>query len=290
MPEPPGSAVRRALAAELRRLREETGLSGDEVAERLGWSGSKISRIETNRTGVKAADLRRLLGLYEVDDARRRQLMSLATQPESRGWWSVYASSFPAEYLAYIALEDSAATLRAWSPELIHGLLQTEDYATAALAAVFGTPPRIPPGEIQRRIEARLRRQALLSRPEAADFMFILDEAALRHRFGTAATMRAQLSQLERLSRQPGITIRVLPFAGPHPIGPGGFAILSFEPVYGMRLNDVVYVEQLTGQSLLEDEQDTYEYQLAFGELTQAALDADSSRALIVSVARQHWS
>jgi len=265
-------------------------MSGDEIAERLGWSGSKISRIETYRTGVKTADLRRLLGLYEVDDARSRQLLALATRPETRGWWSGYASTFPAEYLAYIALEDSAASLRTWSPELIHGLLQTEDYAAAALAAVFGTPPRIPPGEIQRRIEARLRRQALLTRSPPGDLRFILDEATLRHGFGTAATMRAQLAQLDQLSQRPGISIRVLPFAGPHPIGPGGFAILSFEPVYGMRLNDVVYVEHLTGQSLLEDEQDTYEYRQAFRKLTEAALDPGESKALIAGVARSHWS
>jgi len=265
-------------------------MSGDEIAERLGWSASKISRIETYRTGVKTADLRRLLRLYEVDHARSAQLMALATQPETRGWWSGYASAFPAEYLSYIALEDSATTLRAWSPELIHGLLQTEDYAVAALAAVFGTPPRIPPGEIQRRVEARLRRQTLLTRSPDGDFRFVLDEAALRHGFGTTATMRAQLAQLEELSRRPGITIRVLPFAGPHPIGPGGFGILSFGPVYGMRLNDVVYVEHLTGQSLLADEQETYEYRQAFRKLTDAALDAEESRALIVSVAGQHWS
>jgi transcriptional regulator with XRE-family HTH domain len=290
MPDPPTSAVRRALAAELRRLREETGMSGDEIADRLGWSGSKISRIETYRTGVKTADLRRLLDLYEVDDARGSQLMALAAQPETRGWWSGYASTFPADYLSYIALEDSAATLRAWSPELIHGLLQTEDYAAAALAAVFGTPPRIPPGEIQRRIEARLRRQALLTRSDDGDFRFVLDEAVLRHGFGTAATMRAQLARLDELSRQPGSTIRVLPFAGPHPVGPGGFAILSFGPVYGMRLNDVVYVEHMTGQSLLADEQDTYEYRQAYRKLTDAALDADESRALIGRVAREHWA
>ena len=75
MPDPGGQSVRRRrLAAELRRLRERTGLTGDQVAERLGWSGSKISRIELNRIGVKLADLRRLLDLYGVSPDYREDL------------------------------------------------------------------------------------------------------------------------------------------------------------------------------------------------------------------------
>jgi len=263
-------------------------MSGDDVAARLSWSASKVSRIETNRIGIKPSDLTQLLDLYLVDGDQRKQLEALAAVKETRGWWSAYADTVPAEYLAYIGLENSATTLRAWSPEIVHGLLQTEDYATAMLDAVFGT--RIRPGEIRRRIEARLKRQALLTRADAADFTFILDEAALRHRFGTSATMRAQLGQLERLSRLPTTTIRVLPFAGPHPAGPGGFAILSFAPVRGTRLNDVVYVEHLAGANLLDDETETDEHELAFRRLSGAALDADASRALIVSIARDQWS
>jgi len=55
------SVRRRRLAAELRRLREERNLTGEDVAESLGWSASKLSRIELARTGIKAADLSRLL-------------------------------------------------------------------------------------------------------------------------------------------------------------------------------------------------------------------------------------
>ena len=104
MPDLPSSAVRRALAAELRRLREHAGLSGDEVAARLGWSGSKVSRIETHRTGIKDADLELLLGLYNVDEDQRSQLRALAAEQDGRGWWTAYASTF--------APDDSAAARR----------------------------------------------------------------------------------------------------------------------------------------------------------------------------------
>jgi len=82
----------------------------------------------------------------------------------------------------------------------------------------------------------------------------------------------------------------VLAFAGPHPIGPGGFALLEFAPVHGTRLDDVVYMEHLTGNSFVEDEVEAHEYRLAFERLTAEALDADASRDLITKVAREVWS
>ena len=88
---------RRRLAAELRRLRERAGLTGDEAAERLGWSGSKISRIETHRIGVKAADLRRLLDLYEVSAPHRGELEALARESAGTETLKVQATSLTAE-------------------------------------------------------------------------------------------------------------------------------------------------------------------------------------------------
>lgn len=290
MPDLPSSAVRRALAAELRRLREHTGMSGDDVAARLRWSGSKVSRIETHRTGVKASDLELLLNLYDVDAEHHGQLRALADEQDARGWWSVYAGSFPAAYIAYIGLEAAAHSICNWSPELIHGLLQTEDYAGAATRVAFGDPAPVPPGEIRRRIDARLRRQAMLADPDSKQFSFVLDEATLRHRFGTPAIMRAQMLHLERISRLPNVTVQVLAFSGLYPIGPGGFALLEFAPVHGVKPADVVFMEHLTSNSFVEDETEAYEYRLAFERLTAEALDEDASRKLIRKVAREVWT
>lgn len=290
MPDLPSSAVRRALAAELRRLREHIGMSGDEVAARLGWSGSKVSRIETHRTGIKTDDLELLLDLYGVDNEQRAQLRALADDQDARGWWSAYASALRPDYVVYIGLEAAAASVRCWSPELIHGLLQTEEYAREATLSALGDPPPLPPGDIQRRIDARLRRQEMLLQTASRHFTFVLDEATLRHRFGTAATMRAQLLQLARLSRRPNVTIQILAFTAAHPVGPGGFALLEFAPFHGMSLNDVVYMEHLTGNSFVENEAEVYQYRLAFDRLTIEALDEKASRRLISTVAREVWS
>jgi transcriptional regulator with XRE-family HTH domain len=290
LPDLPSSAVRRALAAELRRLRELAGISGDEVAATLGWSASKVSRIERHRTGIKPDDLERLVGLYDVDEIQLSQLRALAAEQEGRGWWSAYASTFEPELIAYLGLEAAASWISCWSPELIHGLLQTEAYSRAAMAVGSWMPSRLPPGEMQRRVDARLRRQEMLTEPDAKTFEFVLDEAALRHRFGTSAIMHAQLMHVAELSRLPAVSIRVLAFAGSHPIGPGGFALLAFTPVHGTRLNDLVYMEHLTRNTFVEEEAETYEYRLAFDRLMTEALDEEASRTLIASVAEDMWS
>jgi transcriptional regulator with XRE-family HTH domain len=292
LPDVSSSAIRRRLlASELRRLRDRAGLSGDEVAARLGWSGSKVSRIETHRTGVKREDLDALLDFYAVDEDRRRQLTALAGEAGRTGWWAAYSDALPDEYADYIALEADATSVLCWSPELIHGLLQTEAYATAVIQAHMGSTATKPPGELRRRVEARLKRQEMLTRENPPLLTFVLDEAVLLRRFGDAAVMATQLAHLEQASGMPNVTLQVLPLAGDHPVGPtGSFAILRFAAVHGAALDDVVYTEQLSGSSYVETEAEAYQYQLAFDRLEAQALDPMASLELIRSTATAHWS
>lgn len=291
MPDLRSSPANRALAAELRRLRELSGMSGDEVASRLRWSASKVSRIETNRSGVKEPDLDRLLDLYNVEDDRREQLAALAREPEIRGWWSAYAESIDPDYAAYISLESRASQLRFWSPEMIHGLLQTEDYAKELMQIIYGSPSSIPPRTIQDRIDIRVRRQGLFTGARQRHFTFILDEATLLRRHGSAEVMKHQLARLEEVSRFANVTIRILSFAGPHPVvSPGAFAILEFEPMHQTVISDVVYVERLETNDLFDEDADTYKYRLAFERLAEVALTPDESRDLIARTAGERWS
>jgi transcriptional regulator with XRE-family HTH domain len=291
LPDVTNSAIRRRLANELRRLRDQTGLSGDEVAARLGWSGSKVSRIETHRTGVKPEDLDALLDLYDVDEQRRGQLTALAGERGRSGWWAAYSDTLPEEYADYIALEADATSIVCWSPEVIHGLLQTEAYATAVIQAHMGSTARISPGELRRRIEARLKRQDILSRDNPPLLTFVLDEAVLLRRFGNAAVMAAQLAHLEQASGMSNVTLQILALAGHHPVGAAGsFAILRFAAVHGAALDDVVYTEQLSRSSYVEAESEAYQYQLAFDRLAAQALDPTASLELIKSIARVQWS
>ncbi len=292
MPERSGPSVRRRrLAAELRRLREELGRSGDEVAVALGWSGSKVSRIETCRTQVKTADLGKLLELYGVSAGHRDELIDLARERRRRGWWEAYTDVLPHWYAAYIVLESEAESIYAWNCELINGLLQTEGYARAVNEEMGSAAD--PPAEISRRIEARLRRQRILTGDNPTDVTFVLDESVLLRRIGDPGVMHGQLAHLTAVSRWPNVSMRVLPLAGAHPVSGGGaFALMRFAAVPGIGpVSDVVHVEQLGKTALyMEDDASTHLYWLAFGRLVAEALDEERSRRLIESIMRATWS
>jgi transcriptional regulator with XRE-family HTH domain len=282
---------RRRLAAELRRLRELANLTGDEVAEQLGWSGSKVSRIELNRTEVKSGDLAKLLDLYGVAGSHRTDLLALARAPRSRGWWEAYSGAISAEYAAYIELEAEAESALCWSAQLVHGLLQTEEYALAVIAADLSWMPTTPPGTIRQLVEVRLARQRAVTSGGLA-LSVVLDESVLLRKMGTAEVMRAQLEHLVSVSRMPNVTVRVLPLAGSHPVGTGPFILLVFPPVLGTGPPaDAVYVEQLTRSEVYADEEaEAYEYRLAFDQLAADSLDPEQSRELIARVASEVWS
>ena len=108
---------RRRLGLELRALREATGLSGEDVADRTGWSTSKVSRMEIGRNPPSPADLNRLLDLYGVtDQARRDQLAVLLREAKRKGWWQVY-SDIP--YSTLIGLEAEAVSMLAFASGVV---------------------------------------------------------------------------------------------------------------------------------------------------------------------------
>ena len=162
----PNLARRRRLAAELRRLRERAGLTGDEATDRLGWpSSSKLSRIELGKTGLKLADLQSLLNLYDVTSARRAELTELAE--ESRKSGAIQALRIPGEQVAFLEAEADAATIRIWEPLVVPGLFQTEDYSRVLLQA-WATRFALPAAGVDRRVESRRLRQEIPGARRAA--------------------------------------------------------------------------------------------------------------------------
>lgn len=281
---------RRRLAAELRRLRERADLTGDQAAELLGWSGSKISRIETHRIGVKPADLRKLFDLYRVDPAHREQIQALLREAAASGWLESVTAGFPADYATYLYAEAEADAVWIWDPLIVPGLIQTDAYARAVLAG-YGEMFKLPPGDAERRIEIRrLRQNQLLDRHPLLRLSVVIDESTLYRKFGDNGVMREQLLRLEELTALPNVTLQVLPLAGTHPIGTGSFSYLHFDPVQGVPLGDMVEVEHLTGAYYLEDDEQVFRYRVTFESLTATAAGQDQSRAMIRSAARTHWA
>ena len=291
MPDRGSPTVRgRRLAAELRRLRERTGLTGEEVAERLGWSGSKVSRIELHRTGIKQADLRELLDLYEVGEPHRQELIALARESSQKNWLEVMGAGFPPEYAAYLYAEAEAESIWNWEPQVVPGLLQTPDYARAVMQgwrAMFPVPPR----ETERRIEARLLRQEALTRDPPLELSVVVDESVLRRRFGASEIMRRQLEHLAEAAELPNVDVRIHRLDGNDPpLATGAFSYMQFPHVRDIPLHDIVSIELLEGNTYLEDEEQTYRYRVAFEYLERRSMDPGQSRSLITGTARELWS
>ena len=280
MPDQGTSVGGRRLAAELRRLRERVGLTGEEASERLGWSGSKLSRIELHRIGVKQADLRKLLALYGVAESYRDELLALARESKQRGVAGRAAASFP-QVATLVYAEAEAESVWTWEPQVIPGLLQTPDYARAVRRPWLGMFPG-PPSETDRWVEARMQRQHVLNRDPPLLLSFVIDESALRRSFGGRAVMCQQLTHLAETSELPNVQVRIYPLSGDHPLlVTGAFTYMQFPQVHDVPLDDIVSVEHLEGIYDLEGEDETYRYRVAFEYLVGHALDPARSRSLI---------
>jgi transcriptional regulator with XRE-family HTH domain len=289
VPRPGSATVRnRRLAAELRRLRERIDLTGDDVAERLGWSASKVSRIENARQSPRIVDVRKLLDLYGVDGPHRDQLVQLARDAVRKGWWEAFSDALPDQYASYIGLEIEAEEIWQWETQVVPGLLQTEAYAMAVEEWSHSVEV-IPPSRVNARVETRLARQRVLTREIPLRLLIVLDEAVLLRRFGDSRVMREQLQHLREVSDLPNIDLQVLPLDGPHPIPSGSFSLLQFPEIGGIQFHDVAYIEHLNGCSYLEEETETYRHRLSFERLSAEALGPAMSVERISRIARDMW-
>lgn len=285
MPEQGTSVGGRRLAAELRRLRERAGLNGEEVSRRLGWSGSKLSRIELHRIGVKQADLRKLLELYGLDEGHRDELLALARESKQKGLPQKAAARFP-QVATYVYAEAEAESVWNWEPQIVPGLLQTHDYARAVIRPWNKMFPG-PPGEIDRRIEARMLRQQRLTGNPPLAFSVVIDESVLHRRFGDQTVMREQMERMVEAAELPNVEIRVHPLASDTPpLTAGAFSYMQFPQVHDVPMNDIVSVEHLEGSYYLEEEEHTFRYRVAFEYLVRQSLSPEESQALITSTMR----
>ena len=238
---------RRRLGSELKRCREQAGMTQEQVSKYFEWHAAKVTRIETARVAVTARDVKDLLTLYGVTDAEERAaLLNLAKEANARGWWHAYSDILPLWAESYVGLEAAASVIRTYQIQLIPGLLQTEGYARALIRQGSAASEE----EIARRSELRGSRQEILRRPDAPQLWVVVDEGALRRPVGSREVVREQLAYLAEMADHPAVTLQILPFsAGAHSAMGGPFTILRFaEP----DLADVVYIEQLTSALYLD--------------------------------------
>ena len=259
----------RRLARALRHLREEASLTIEDVAEKLEISPSTVSRMETAQVGVRPRDLRFLLDMYEITDAARDQLLQIARERRQQQWWQEYADL---PNIAVAGLEEDASTIWQYSTQLVPGLLQTGTYARAVLGAIRLDSK---PGDIDRRLDLRIHRQALLTRADAPEYWVILDEAVVRRQVGGPSVMAEQLGHLTEVARLPNVTLQVLPFtSGEHAGMDGEFTILHYRESSDP---DVVYIENTGNDVYLENLEVTRRYNKIFDHLRAAAQNPGES-------------
>jgi transcriptional regulator with XRE-family HTH domain len=282
----PGPVVQRArLTAELQRIRRNAGRTQEEVARALDWSPSKLIRIEGGNVGISTTDLQALLRYYGVtDDARIDELAKLARGARARGWWDPYKEELTSAYATYLGYELGASSIRSFSPLLIPGLLQTEEYASALTIEFV---PNIPVAQAV--IEVRLLRQdKVFGREDPPQQHYVLDEAVIRRRVGgqrDPEIMPRQLARLLEIAQRPEVTIELIPFEkGSHFGMRGEFTVLGFESGPA----GVLFLENARGGDLtVADSAEIAAYLEAFDHLRQLALPEDETIAFIEAAAAQ---
>jgi transcriptional regulator with XRE-family HTH domain len=273
---------RRQLMTELKRLREATGLTQEDVATQLDWHPTKVMRIETGRTAPHPNDVRVMLGLYGTGDPEvLAGLLRLAKDARQRGWWYSYRDVLQSRYEFFIGLESESDSIRDFELAMIPGLLQTEDYARALIRGLM----TYDAAEIERRVEVRMTRQRLLTPDDRPQLWAILDEAAVRRVVGGPALMKGQLLHLAHCAEQGLATVQVLPYgAGSHPGQSGPFIILGFaEPTEP----EVVYMEIVGGNLYLDKPEEVRLYATVFDQLRALALSPAVTRAMLHSLANE---
>jgi transcriptional regulator with XRE-family HTH domain len=285
MPRPrqPASLRLRRLGTELLRLRDSASLTREAVTDRTGINGTTLYRIEKGQARPQKRTLMALLDLYAVQPADRDELFALARPTTEQSWVMSFSDALPQQYRAYIGFEGEAESVLNYESLYVPGLFQTEDYARAALQA---GAPTAPADEITRLTDARMARQAVLSRTPPLRLWAIVDEAALHRPVGGRAVMSAQLEHLAERSEIPNVTLQVLPYdVGAHPGMAGSFAVLRFSdpPESG----DVVYAEGQAADLFLESEADVHRFVSLFEHLRALALAPGKSVELIRKIAQE---
>ncbi|GGY97245.1 XRE family transcriptional regulator [Streptomyces nitrosporeus] len=269
-----GQTIRsRRLGSDLRQLRRRSDMTAEAVGSELGFSQSKMSRIESGDVRVSRTDLKALLALYEVTDEQQiAAFLEAAKDARSRGWWIAYEDALPREYRDFIALEGTATGIRTFEGMIVPGLMQTPEYTRHIITA---GPAVLPPGHVDSLIKVRMERQSILDGEQPPKIWVIVTEGALRQVVGGHAVMLDQLHHLTRLAERSSITLQVLPFeAGAHAGVQSSFWLFDFptDP-------SIACVANLTGTLFMDRPGQLKAFSDAFDNLRASALSpADSLR------------
>ncbi|KOT40793.1 DNA-binding protein [Streptomyces caelestis] len=278
-PEPAPTLLKMLVGVQLAGFRDDAGLSQDQAARSVGFSPAKLSRIESgkSRRPPTEGDVRALLKLYGTDAYEASVLLKLLRRAGEPGWWQRYDKRLMPEWFdRLVGLQEAAATIRTFEIQYVPGLLQTAAYTRAVVERGL---PNVPAGEVQRRVELRMRRAELLLREAAPQLWAVIDESVLLRVLGSPAVMREQLEHLVTMAERTNVTVQIVPLDVTNASAPA--IPVTYLRFGGLDLPDVVYLEHIKSANFLEDRDETEEYRIALDRLADEALKPRDSVELL---------
>lgn len=272
------------LGRRLRERREVLGLPAAELARAARCSPQFLSQVETGKKVPAVDKLAVITARLEFEATEGDELLDLRKQAVQRGPLAAYNGIFSAEILRFFGFEYGCESMLSYG-ELVHGLLQTADYARAVIQSGGA---RIRQAEVERRVQARLVRQQRLTGPEPLTLSVVMSEAAIRQQIGGPRVLARQLAhlvdQVEAL--QPRLQVRVIPFTvTAHPVfGAPTFHLLGFSST---RLPELVWLDTMNAMGFVDDQAAVNEYRLAHAAAADTALDVVDSMGLIKQAAQE---
>lgn len=271
----------RELGDELRRVRQIRGLKATELAHAIGWSESKISRVESGKTCCSEVEAAIYLAYCRVTPRELDRIIALCGGEDEYGsFLRHHGERLPDQLRTLVLHETTAAAVFQLELNRVPGLLQTEDYARAMMRE----SGLIPEPGIETRVQARMDRQILMQRKNPPEFTFYIHEHALRLPVGGTAVMHEQMLHLLFMTSQPFCQVRVIPASiGAHAGLGGPFRLMQFADH-----QPVVCLETQNRSLFLESSRDIATYWLILGGLAAVALHAEQSRSMLASLASEY--
>ncbi len=284
-----GPAGRMQIARGLKALRTAAQLTQSEVAKRAGVSVGTVNRYETwqDRAKLRIPTVKAIADSCGAAADELETLVDLVRNQEN-GWWMEHPA-VPEVMDPLMSFEDVAEYEHVFANALVPGLLQTPRYALA-LHEAQGV--RTEAQAIASKVDARIRRQAILERSPALHLWVVLDDAVLRRHVGGAAVMSEQIDHLIAMADRSNVDIQILRFsAGAHAAGSGGHFLLlgrddERDPLSSM---NVVYLELHRRGLYLDEPTDVHNYKIMFDYLRSQAADTSTSLDLL-AVARREFT
>jgi transcriptional regulator with XRE-family HTH domain len=275
-----GSTVaKRRLASRLAVMRQRTGMSLNEVSDKLGWSRGRLDRYERDEWRLPdASHVRDLARIYGVGEDERSELEELGRLAKERVWWRSYEDVF-GKGNEFPGFENDAAKISVYMPLVLPGLLQTQAY----MKSLFAVGPW--PAEWQERgAEARLRRQEILDRTDGTvpRLVAVITEASLRYSWGSAEDRAAQVERLVEVGVRRNVELLLLRFdGGPHP---GMSSLINIFDFADDGEEPVVYLENDTEIAEVTRPGEVRAYQETFARIRDAALSPSATRAFLTKL------